>query len=61
MSFSNLWVSESVIIKLVSSAYKTGLAVSDITFGRSLTYKRNSRGPSMDPGATPSVTGSHSE
>jgi hypothetical protein len=33
----------------VSSAYKTGLAVSDIMFARSLTYKRNSMGPSMDP------------
>ena len=49
MSFSNIWLSEFVIIKLVSSAYRTGLDISDITFGKSLTYKRKSRGPSMDP------------
>jgi hypothetical protein len=60
MSFSNLCISEFVITKLVSSAYKTGLAVSDM-FGRSLTYKRNSRGPSMDPRGSPSVTDCHSE
>ena len=33
MSFTNLWLSELVIIKLVSSAYSTALDISDITFG----------------------------
>jgi hypothetical protein len=49
MSFLNIWLSELVIIKLVSSAYRTGLDISDIAFGRSLTYNRKSRGPKMDP------------
>jgi len=55
MSFSNICLSELVIIKLVSSAYRTGLDMSDITFGNTLTYNRKSRGPSMDLWGTPSV------
>jgi hypothetical protein len=61
MSSSNVWLSELVIIKLVSSAYRTGLDISDIAFDKSLAYNRKSRGPSMDPRGTPSVTDSHSE
>jgi len=48
MPFSNIWLSELVIIKLVSSAYSTGLDISDITLGTSLIYKRKSRGPSKN-------------
>jgi hypothetical protein len=40
MSFSNIWLSEFVIIKLVSSAYRTGLDMSNNTFGKSLTYNK---------------------
>jgi len=61
MSFSNIWLSELVIIKLVSSAYRIGLDILDIIFGMSLIYKRKSRGQSNDPWGTPSVTDSHSE
>jgi hypothetical protein len=42
-------MSEFVIIKLVPSAYRTGLDISDIALGKSLTYKRKSKGPSVDP------------
>jgi hypothetical protein len=49
ISFSNIWLSEFVIIRLVSSAYKIGLDVLDIAFGKSLTYSRNKKGPSTDP------------
>jgi hypothetical protein len=49
ISFSNLWVSGLIVIKLVSSTNKTGLDKSDMAFGRSLTYRRRSKGPSMDP------------
>jgi hypothetical protein len=59
--FSNIWLSELVIIRLLSSAYKIGLDISDITCGMSLTYRRKSRGPSMDPRGTPSVIISHLE
>jgi len=52
MSFSNICLLAFVIIELVSSAYNTGLPVSDITFGKSLICKRKSRGPSMDPCGT---------
>jgi hypothetical protein len=61
MFFLNIWLSESVIIRLVSSAYKTGLDMSDITFGTSLTCKRKNRGPSRDPWGTTSEIDSHSE
>jgi hypothetical protein len=61
MSFSNIWLSEFVIIKLVSSAYRTGLGMLDIALGTSLTYNRKIRGPSMDPCGTPSVIDSHLE
>jgi hypothetical protein len=61
ISFSNNLISEFVIIRLVSSAYKTGLETSDITLGISLMYKVKSKGPSMDPWGTPTVTGSHLE
>ena len=61
MSFSNIWLSELVIIKLVSSAYSTGLDISDIIFGTSLTCKRKSRGPNKNPWGTPSAKDSHSE
>jgi hypothetical protein len=36
-------------MKLVSSAYRRGLDISDIVLGKSLTYKRKIKGPSMDP------------
>jgi hypothetical protein len=49
ISFSNDWISEFVIMRLVSSAYKIGLEISDITLGISLTYKTKSKGVSMDP------------
>jgi hypothetical protein len=49
VSLSNIWISEFVIIKLVSSASKTGFEMSDVTLGISLTYKRKNKGPSMDP------------
>jgi hypothetical protein len=42
MSFSNSWLSELVIIKLVSSAHSTGLDISDITFGTSLVSSSSS-------------------
>jgi len=61
MSFSNIWLSELVIIKLVSSAYSTGLDISGITFGTSLIYKRKSRGPSKYPRGAFSVIDSHLE
>ena len=61
MSFSNIWLLELVIIKLLSSAYSTGLDISDITFGTSLIYKRKCRGPSKDPWGTPFVTDSYSD
>jgi hypothetical protein len=53
ISFSNNCVSEFVIIRLVSSAYKTGLEISDITLGISLTYKKKK--------ARDQVTGSYLE
>jgi hypothetical protein len=49
VSFANIWLSELVIIKLVSSAYRIGLDISDIAFGRSLTYNRKSRVPKWIP------------
>jgi len=49
MSFSNIWLPEFVIIKLVSSANRTGLGMLDMALGKSLTYNRKIRGPSMDP------------
>jgi hypothetical protein len=49
VSFSNDWISEFVIMRLVSSEYKTGLEISDITLGISSTYKRKRKGPSMEP------------
>jgi hypothetical protein len=50
--FSNIWTLEFVIIRLVSSAYRTRFDISDITFGISFTYKRKSKGPSIDPCGT---------
>jgi len=52
MSFSNICLLAFVLIELVLSAYNTGLPVSDMKFGKSLIYKRKSRGPSMDPCGT---------
>jgi hypothetical protein len=34
---------------LVSSAYNTGLDISEITLGRSLIYKRKNNGPNVEP------------
>jgi hypothetical protein len=61
MSFSHIWLSEFVVIKLVLSAYRTGLGMLDIALGKSLTYNRKIRGPSMDPWRTPSVIDFHLE
>jgi len=64
MSFSNIWLSELVIIKLASFAYSTGLDtsdISDVTFGMSLIYKRKNSVPSKDTWGTLSVTDSHLE
>ena len=60
MSFPNIWLSELIIIKLVSFAYSTGIDISDITFSTSLMYKRKCRGTSNDPWGTPFLTDSHS-
>jgi hypothetical protein len=38
---------------LVSSAYNIGLDISEITLGRSLTYKRKNKGPNIEPRGTP--------
>jgi hypothetical protein len=45
---------------LLSSEYKIGLDISD-TLGTSLIYKRENKGPRMEPSETPCLTGSHSE
>ena len=49
MSFSNIWLPDLVIVKLVSSAYRTGLGMVDIALGKSLMYNRKIKGASMDP------------
>jgi len=49
MSVSNIWLPEFVIIKLVSSAYRTGVGMLEIALGKSLTYNSKIRGPSLDP------------
>ena len=59
ISISNICLSKLVIIKLVPSAYRTGLEMSYITFHMQLAYNRKSRRPNMNLWGTPSVTDSH--
>ena len=56
MSFLNTWRLEFVITKLISSAYKTGLDITDMILGRALIYKRKTKEPSTKPWGTPSST-----
>jgi hypothetical protein len=49
MSFLNTWRLEFVITKLISSAYKTGLDITDMILGRALIYKRKTKEPSTKP------------
>jgi hypothetical protein len=49
------------IIILVSSAYKTILALLAVVLGRSLTYNRKNNGPRIEPCGTPCLMISHSE
>ena len=48
-------------IKLVSSAYKIGLDLSDTLLERSLIYIKNNNGPRMEPCGTPCCTSFHLE
>ena len=61
ISISKIWLSKLLIIKLVPSAYITGLKMSHITFHMQLAYNRKSRRPNMNLWGTPSVTDSHLE
>ena len=54
--FENSWESEPMMVILVSSAKRIGLDVSEMDFGRSLIYYKKSKGPSMEPCGTPSLT-----
>jgi hypothetical protein len=49
------------IIRLMSSAYNIVFDILESKFGTSFIYTRKSRGRSMDPRGTPSVTDTHSE
>jgi len=53
--------SQFVIMKLVSSANKTGLDLSDTLLERSLTYIRNNNGPRTETRRTLCCTFSHLE
>jgi len=61
MSFSNCKLSGFEIIKLVSSANRSGVDKSGVAFGTSFMYSKKKRGPNIDPYGTPSDTSSHSE
>jgi hypothetical protein len=50
-----------VIIILVSSTKRTGLAESAILLGRSFIYSISNKGPRMEPWGTLYLIGSHSE
>jgi hypothetical protein len=52
---------ELVIIMLVSSAKSTGLDLLIIMFGKAFIYKRNNKGPRIDPWGTPFLTEPHLE
>jgi hypothetical protein len=45
-----------LMVILVLLAKRIGLEVSKMDFGRSLIYCKKSKGPSMEPGGTPSLT-----
>jgi len=51
--------SQFAIMKLVSSANKIGLDLSDTLLERSLTYVTNNNGPRTEPGGTLCRTFSH--
>jgi len=53
--------SQLAIMKLVSSANKIGLDLSDTLLERSLTYIKNNNGPRTEPCGTPCYTYSHLE
>ena len=44
------------MVILVSSAKRIGLDVSEMDFGRSVIYYKKSKGPSMEPCGTPTLT-----
>ena len=46
---------------LVSSAKIAQIVSGERTVGRSLIYRRNSRGPKIEPWGMPEVTGRHSD
>jgi hypothetical protein len=50
-----------VIIILVSSAKRTGLAKMAMVYGRSFIYNIKNNGPRIEPWGTPYLTSSHSE
>jgi hypothetical protein len=50
-----------VIIILVSSAKRIGLAEMAMDFGRSFIYDIKNNGPRIDPWGTPYIISSHSE
>ena len=56
LNLSLLWLA---IIKLVSSANKIGLDLSDTLLERSLIYTKNNNGPRTEPCSTPCCTSSH--
>jgi len=53
--------SRFAIIKLVSSANKIGLDLSDTLWERSIIYIKNNNGPRMEPCGTPCCTSFHLE
>ena len=61
MVLVNSMGSDFVIIILVSSAKRTGLAKFAIVFGRSFINNMNNKGPRMEPWRMPYIIGSHSE
>jgi hypothetical protein len=61
MVSANSMGSDFVIIILVSSAKRTGLAEIAIVFGRLFMYNIKNKGPRMEPWGTPYLIGSHSE
>jgi hypothetical protein len=61
MVLVNSMGSDFVIIILVLSAKRTGLAEIAIVFGRSFMHNIKNKGPRMEPWGTTYLIGSHSE
>jgi hypothetical protein len=61
MVWVNSMGSDFVIIILVSSAKRTGLAEIAIVFGRSFIYNIKNKGPRIEPCGTPYLIGSYSQ